>query len=266
MMIPDNDLIKIPAGEYTIGLSNDSLESAYRLIRNTAIKQEFISSSFPAHAVHVDEVLIKKFLTTCEEFSVFIADTGHVTEAEKEGWGWVLFKERWQKRNGVSWRAPFGSLDDERYRAHGDMPVMQVSWNDAASYTAWLSVRIGKPVRLPREAEWEVFARLGGVAGAGEFSNENGAAAAPNGFVETIHQALDAGAHVSTGLLWEWTEDWYSSYPGGMESKEYGRTYRVLRGGSAVSMPVQRTREFRLRKCPTARSPYYGFRIAIPVE
>ena len=265
MILSETDFIRIPAGEYTIGLSSDSLEHAYRMIRNTAVKQEFISSSFPAHAVHVDEVLIKKFLTTSEEFSEFIADTGYVTEAEKEGWGWILEGRRWLKRNGICWRGPFGSPDDERCRARGGMPVMQVSWNDAASYTAWLSARIGKPVRLPREAEWEVFAHRGGVAGVGEFKDEPGAVPAPCGFLETIHQALDTGTHFSTGLLWEWTEDWYDSYPGGLQSKEYGRTYRVLRGGSAISMPVQRTREFRLRKCPTARSPYYGFRIAIPV-
>jgi formylglycine-generating enzyme required for sulfatase activity len=265
MMFSETDFIRIPPGEYTIGLSHNDLESAYRMTRNTPVKQDFISSAFPAHAVHVDEVLIKKSLTTSDEFSEFIADTGYVTEAEMDGWGWILKGTRWLKQNGACWRAPFGSSDDVRYRARGDVPVMQVSWNDAASYAAWASSRIGKPTRLPREAEWEVFARLGGAAGAGEFTKEPDTAPAPHDFLETIQQALDTVTHSSTGLLWEWTEDWYDSYPGGMKSKEYGRTYRVLRGGSVVSMPIQRTCEFRLRKCPTARSPYYGFRIAIPV-
>jgi formylglycine-generating enzyme required for sulfatase activity len=262
-MLSDTDFVKIPAGDYTIGLSDDNLESAYRMIRNTSVKQEFVSSSFPAHTVHIDDVLIRKFLVTCEEFSMFIADTGYITEAEKEGWGWVLFQERWQKRDGVSWRRPFGSHDDERYRGNVALPVMQVSWNDALEYCAWLSNKIGERARLPREAEWEVFAFLSGVAGAGECTNEHGAVSARHDFLETIHEAINAGVRFSTGLLWEWTEDWYDRYPGGINSKEYGRTYRVLRGGSAISMSVQRTREFRLRKCPTARSPYYGFRIAI---
>jgi len=264
MMFQDIDFIRIPAGDYTIGLSHDDLESAYRMIRNTPVKQDFISSAFPAHAVHVDEVLIRRSLTTSEEFSQFTAETGYVTEAEKDGWGWIMQGTRWLKRKGVCWRAPFGSPDDERYRACGGMPAMQVSWNDAASYAAWVSVRIGKPVRLPREAEWEVFARCGGIPGAGEFTKDPAAASAVHDFLETIRHALDAGTHMSAGLLWEWTEDWYEGYPGGRESREYGRTYRVLRGGSAISAPIQRTREFRLRKCPTARSPYYGFRIAIP--
>jgi formylglycine-generating enzyme required for sulfatase activity len=265
MMFRDIDFIRIPSGEYTIGLSHDDLEAAYRMIRKTAVKREFISSAYPSHAVHIDEVLIKKFLTTSEEFSEFTADTGYVTEAEKDGWGWILYQGRWLKRNGVCWRTPFGSPDDDRCRTRGDMPVMQVSWNDAASYAAWLSARAGRLIRLPRESEWEVFARFGGVAGVKELTNDPGPASAPRDFIETVRHALDAGPCLSAGLLWEWTEDWYIGYPGGMESKEYGTTYRVLRGGSAVSMPIQRTREFRLRKCPTARSPYYGFRIAIPV-
>ncbi len=77
---------------------------------------------------------------------------------------------------------------------------------------------------------------------------------------------MDAGRGIDIGLLWEWTDDWYEPYPGGIDMKDYGTVYKVLRGGSILSLPVQRTREFRLRKCPTARSPYYGFRIASVVD
>jgi formylglycine-generating enzyme required for sulfatase activity len=40
-----------------------------------------------------------------------------------------------------------------------DWPVMGVSLDDAAAYARWLSVREGRPVRVPTELEWEKASR-----------------------------------------------------------------------------------------------------------
>ena len=43
----------------------------------------------------------------------------------------------------------------------GRRPVINVSWDDAQDYVAWLSSQTGAEHRLPSEAEWEYAARAG---------------------------------------------------------------------------------------------------------
>ena len=44
------------------------------------------------------------------------------------------------------------------------MPVVAVSWHQAADYCEWLSGATGKRYRLPSEAEWELYIPVGGCA------------------------------------------------------------------------------------------------------
>ena len=43
----------------------------------------------------------------------------------------------------------------------GQQPVINVTWDDAKQYVAWLSKMTGKPYRLLSESEWEYAARAG---------------------------------------------------------------------------------------------------------
>lgn len=43
----------------------------------------------------------------------------------------------------------------------GRNPTINVTWDDAGRYIAWLRSLTGKPYRLPSEAEWEYAARAG---------------------------------------------------------------------------------------------------------
>ena len=53
--------------------------------------------------------------------------------------------------------------DDEGW-GRGRRPVINVSWNDAKEYAAWLSAQTGAEYRLLSEAEWEYAARAGSSA------------------------------------------------------------------------------------------------------
>jgi formylglycine-generating enzyme required for sulfatase activity len=127
------------------------------------------------------------------------------------------------------------------------MPVINVSWDDAKLYVAWLSRLTGKEYRLLTEAEWEYAARAGSNTryswgdepGIGN-ANCNGCGsawilqAAPSWIVS----AERLWYYDMEGNVWEWVEDiWHDSYEGapadGSAWLQGGdATYRVIRGGS----------------------------------
>ena len=153
------------------------------------------------------------------------------------------------------WQAITGT-NPSYFSGCGKCPVESVSWNDVQNYIRKLNARAGRGrYRLPTEAEWEYAARAG-TSGDRYQSNLDGIAwysgnrgkrtqpvgrKAPNGF----------GLHDMLGNVWEWVQDWYSDYPGGLVVDPRGPgsgSDRVSRGGSwlrrqslqsAISFPCQ---------------------------
>ena len=159
----------------------------------------------------------------------------------------------------------------------GTMPVIDVSWDGAKLYVAWLSRVTGKEYRLPTEAEWEYAARAGMSSryswgdepGIGH-ANCNGCGSAWNlqtapvgSFQPNAFALLDMH-----GNVWEWVEDvWHDSYEGapvdGSAWLEGGdANFRVVRGGSWHNEPELVRSAVRFERHRKVQFDTLGFRVA----
>jgi len=126
-----------------------------------------------------------------------------------------------------------------------DLPVEEVSWQDAKNFCQYLNIYTGKNYRLPSEAEWEYACRAGsrGLYCFGDeenlleqyawYSKNSGATThavgqkKPNGY----------GLYDMHGNVWEWGEDvWHENYNGAPSDGSAwvsggDNRYRLLRGG-----------------------------------
>jgi len=154
------------------------------------------------------------------------------------------------------------------------MPVVAVSWHEAASYCKWLSGATSKHFRLPSEAEWERAAR-GGAEGlpyswgdappetVPDYAKRWKLGPEPVGlFAPNAYGVYNLGDNVH-----EWCADWYDEgyYANSPERNPQGPksgTRRASRGGSwRHHIKVTRTAA-RSSIPPEFHYADYGFRIA----
>jgi formylglycine-generating enzyme required for sulfatase activity len=153
-------------------------------------------------------------------------------------------------------------------QGHGTKPALDVSWDDAQSYVAWLNSRVeGARYRLPTEDEWEYAARAGSNTryhwGDNEPACDAGALNGANSKVCRPMQLAPVGSYAPNGFglfdtsgnAWEWTADCYVA-----GAAQCG--WRVVRGGSWGN-PVEDLRSAnRSLNAPSYRSNVIGFRVA----
>jgi formylglycine-generating enzyme required for sulfatase activity len=204
-------------------------------------------------------------------------------QPKTQGWEvpvhWVRIRRSyWIALTEVT-NAEYERFDPEHGRdewAEGDRhPVVNVSFEDAQRYCAWLTARGTLEVRLPSEGEWEYACRAGSE---GEYcfgddramlaeyawssENRNGrlhevATRSPNRW----------GLNDLHGNVREWCEDrWHDDYEGapddGTAWTEGASPFRVDRGGDWRSSAVFCRSAFRLGYLPSDRSSDRGFRPA----
>jgi formylglycine-generating enzyme required for sulfatase activity len=154
-------------------------------------------------------------------------------------------------------------------------PVVNVSWEDAEAYCEWISQITGRQYRLPTEEEWEKAARGGlpetrrypwGDEWRSETCNTIELARRTTCSVHEFEQvnASPFGAVDMAGNVLEWTDSFYECYPGSPHaSPDYGRVYRIVRGGSWQDSRSSARVSCRGRRKPDERHPDLGFRVAL---
>ncbi len=155
-----------------------------------------------------------------------------------------------------------------------NLPVENVSWNDAREFCKKLSQITGKEYRLPSEAEWEYACRAGTT---GDYAGKLDEMAwyEDNSEKKTHPVGLKKpnafGLYDMHGNVWEWCEDvWHKNYDGApidgsawVSGGDSNR--RRLRGGSWLNYGLNCRSAYRNNYHPDSRSINFGFRVVVSV-
>jgi formylglycine-generating enzyme required for sulfatase activity/predicted Ser/Thr protein kinase len=238
------EMILIPAGEFLMG--SDPTKDKYAEEREQ-----------PQYTLYLPDYYLAKTPLTNTQYAAFVQATGY---EQPELW-----------KGG---KPPRGKEDH---------PVVNVSWNDAAAYCAWLSEVTGKSYFLPSEAEWEKGAR--GSDGriypwGNQWDAERCNSKAGGQGVTTPVGAYPQGASPyglldMAGNVWEWTRSlqgqtqWepgfehpYNLEDGWDNLKD--SDFVVLRGGAFNGSRRLVRCAYRLRYLPLRFYWNIGFRVVVP--
>lgn len=206
-------------------------------------------TKLPLERVIVKDFLISETEVTNAQYAEFLKETNHP--------------------------APPGWKESEFPKGTENFPVTNVSWADATAFCKWLEKKIGRPVRLPSEAEWE-FAARGPAANkypwGGEWKKDAAVSEETGGKVSPVKKfSLNRspfGAFDMAGNVWEWTQDKVSKNEQVTDERvkkalENGQVLRIVKGGSAVEKSTQISAQARYEIPESTKDVWVGFRYVV---
>ena len=262
-------LVRIPAGEFLMGMPEEEVDAQVALFEGEplAADREWLLAQTPQHELDLPVFDMGRYPVTNAEYAAFV-------EASE---GRVAAPRHWEK----------GEVPPE-LASH---PVVNVSWQDAMAYCAWLSERAEGRYRLPTEAEWEKAASWDSQAGEKRlypWGDEWDSArcnnkVSPGEGTTPVGQFSRAGGDTAYGVsdmagnVWEWTlSKWGADrkeptfgYPydsaDGREGLE-GTELRVMRGGCFYDGPGWCRSASRYPYEPQLGAEFVGFRVVRVAE
>jgi formylglycine-generating enzyme required for sulfatase activity len=241
------EMVVIPAGEFLMGSATGELNLAedHRAYENE------VSLNGTKRQMRISKSFaIGRYLVTRDEYLTYVKATG-------------------------------GEPPNNDTSENGKLPIVNVSWNDAQKYIAWLNKETGKIYRLPSEAEWEYSCRAGTDTRRcwGDAWNKDKANGAGSlGHTSPVDQYPPNmwGIHDMIGNVWEWCEDIlcdeidrlpddgapYVSTSGNTDRKQGSLPVRVHRGGAFTSSPRRLRCANRSWEIPDVGDGNVGFRLA----
>lgn len=197
----------------------------------------------------IDKFSIAETEVTNSAYSEFINETGHKAPA---GWNKEVFPK-----------------DTD------NLPVINVSWQDAKDYCDWLGKKLEMTVRLPSESEWELAARgkeQNKYPWGNEWNKDAAISAETGGKISPV-KSFDvnrspAGAYDMAGNVWEWTDDKVTNEEALTDEElskllKSGQTLRIVKGGTAKDPAKQISALARYEVPETIKHPHIGFRYVI---
>jgi formylglycine-generating enzyme required for sulfatase activity len=247
------EMVVLPAREFLMGSGE---EEARLEGDDEADTSEIVPGQGKRRMRIVRRFALGRYPVTFEEYDAFLEATAgkrgrRDDEADAEGWG------------------------------RGRRPVINVSWEDAGRYCAWLNRTAGLRgafgYRLPSESEWEYACRAGtntrrwwgdtwDPAKANGNDSFDGGKTSPAG----NYAANPWGLHDMIGNVWEWCADLWadniSAFPADgvpfLHAECGESSLRVLRGGSWSGDPRFLRSAARHWDPPDVLDNLIGFRVA----
>ncbi|MGO9567509.1 MAG: SUMF1/EgtB/PvdO family nonheme iron enzyme [Desulfomonilaceae bacterium] len=276
-------MVRIPAGSFVMGSSEADIAWAMTtLAQGQPISLE---NEFPFHKVRISRPFwMASTEVTVGQFKSFVNETGYITDAEDEKGGQVFNSQnnRFEKKDGTSWRNPGWKIAD-------DQPVAMVSYNDAQAFVEWLTAKEKLPYKLPTEAQWEYAARGGLPMAQFPWGDElpDGRRAnyadknkdfpwrdrnADGGYKYVApvgsYEPNAFGLYDMAGNVLEWVRDYYGEdyYRFTPEVDPEGPGHgenRVMKGGEWTFGPVNLRCAFRGWSRPDMATQNFGFRVIV---
>ena len=238
----------VPAGQFTMGMNVDDAFSVCQIMFTDCTREQFIDED-PSYILDLEDYYIDQYEVTNVNYKACVDAGGCQPPISMT--------------SGVGNTTRPDYYENPRY---DNYPVVHVSWDMAQTYCEW------RGARLPTEVEWEKAARgtdarifpWGSTMVDSTFANYD-LALGDTWMVGSYENGQSPyGIYDLAGNVDEWVADWYAAYPGqGSEaSKNFGETYRVVRGGNWDSNEVSISTVNRDWRNPSLDGPFTGFRCA----
>jgi formylglycine-generating enzyme required for sulfatase activity len=246
------EMLFVPAGEFEMGSDDQAVDDALQQCRvyGTNCSRSYFSVETPVHTVALDAFWIDKTEVTQGQYAQCVG-AGYCDEP---------------------------GCQEEGQATTADLPVVCVTWDQAAAYCAWVGGR------LPTEAEWEYAARgttrrlypwgdefdgtrlnycdVNCELGKRDETFDDGyARSAPVGSYPA--GASWIGALDMAGNVWELVADWHGNYSPDRQVNPRGPASggrRVARGGSWHASPDHVRSALRTHVGATQAIDHAGFR------
>jgi 5-histidylcysteine sulfoxide synthase/putative 4-mercaptohistidine N1-methyltranferase len=240
---PENDLVPVAGGAVTLGKARNHPLYGW-------------DNEYGTHREQVQPYRASRYLATNQEFLAFVQDDGYRTQRwwTEEGWKWREYRQAtqplfWIKRGDRY----LLRLVAEQIEMPWDWPV-EVNYLEAKAFCNWKAAQLGKPMRLPTEAEWYLLRdsvldtdQPYWERAPGNINLEHYASSCP------VTEFACGDFYDVVGNVWQWTETPIAAFEGfaihphydDFSTPTFDSLHNLIKGGSWISTGNEATRDAR---------------------